>query len=343
MKFSFIIPIYNRPDEIDELLESLSKQEGTRDFEIVIVEDGSSIPCKHIVEKYQDKLEISYYTKSNSGPGKSRNYGLGVAKGDYFIFLDSDTIAPPTYFNEVKKELAEQFVDAFGGPDAADAHFSPLQKAITFSMTSLLTTGGIRGKKKSVGKFQPRSFNMGISRKVYETIGGFSNLRIGEDPDLSMTIWEKGMETRLFPAAKVYHKRRSTLKSFAKQVFQFGAARPILNQRHPQFTKLTFWFPSVFLLGIIAAVLMASISCFLPSSFFRLLLQLPIILVGFYYLLVFVFSSITYKSLKVGFLSIITTSIQFFSYGYGFLLSQWRLNVMKQKPEQAFPSHFHQS
>lgn len=343
MKFSFIIPIYNRPDEMDELLDSLSKQEGEKDFEVVVVEDGSSIPCKHIVDKYTDKLAISYYVKPNSGPGKSRNFGLNVAKGDYFIFLDSDTIAPPNYFQEVKKELAREFVDAFGGPDAADAHFSTLQKAITFSMTSLLTTGGIRGKKKSVGKFQPRSFNMGISRKVLETIGGFSNMRIGEDPDLSMTIWENGMQTRLFPEAKVYHKRRSTLKSFARQVFQFGAARPILNQRHPQFTKITFWFPSVFFVGIILAVLLAVFSFVLWDSWIKWLTIIPIFLVILYYFLIFVSATVVYRSLKVGLLALVTTTIQFFSYGYGFLLSQWKLNVLKIKPENAFPTHFHQT
>lgn len=343
MKFSFIIPIYNRPGEMDELLDSLSKQEGEKDFEIVVVEDGSSIPCKHIVDKYTDKLTISYYVKPNSGPGKSRNFGLNVAKGDYFIFLDSDTIAPPNYVQEVKKELTREFVDAFGGPDAADEHFSVLQKAITFSMTSLLTTGGIRGKKKSVGKFQPRSFNMGISRKVYETIGGFSNMRIGEDPDLSMTIWEKGMQTRLFPEAKVYHKRRSTLKSFARQVFQFGVARPILNQRHPRFTKITFWFPSVFFVGIILTTLLAGLSFCVENPQIKWFMCLPVCFVTLYYCGIFVSATVLYKSLKVGFLALCTTTIQFFSYGYGFLLSQWKLNVLKIKPEKAFPTHFHQT
>ena len=84
--FSFIIPVYNRPQEIKELLESLSLIDNA--FEVVIVEDGSQNTCEDVVEKYKDKLNISYYFKENSGPGDSRNFGMHRAKGNYFIILD---------------------------------------------------------------------------------------------------------------------------------------------------------------------------------------------------------------------------------------------------------------
>ena len=246
LNFSIIIAVYNREDELNELLQSLTKQSDS-DFEVIVVDDGSKNSLEPIVNSFQSKLDIHYFYKKNSGPAQSRNYGMGKANGNYFIFLDSDTIAPKNYIKTIRRELMENFVDAFGGPDAADEHFTDLQKAISFSMTSILTTGGIRGGKKHIGKFQPRSFNMGISRKAFENTGGFGDLRIGEDPDLSMTLWEKGFETRLIPEAEVFHKRRTSLNKFAKQVYEFGVARPILNQRHPKYAKLTFWFPTLFL------------------------------------------------------------------------------------------------
>ena len=168
MYFSFIVPVYNRPDEIDELLESLTKFTSTIPFEVVIVEDGSTIPCQNIIEKYSDKLTISYYFKPNSGPGDSRNYGMKVAKGDYFIILDSDCIIPQDYLTQVQQSLDAEYVDCFGGPDAALDSFSDIQKAINFTMTSFLTTGGIRGGSEKVDKFQPRSFNMGLSKNALD-------------------------------------------------------------------------------------------------------------------------------------------------------------------------------
>ena len=338
MNFSVIIAVYQREDELSELLSSLENQSDS-DFEIVVIDDGSPEKLENLIEKFKSKLNLKYFYKSNSGPAKSRNFGMEKASGDYFIFLDSDTIAPKNYIKTVRKELKIKYVDAFGGPDAADESFSDLQKAISFSMTSFLTTGGIRGGKKHVGKFQPRSFNMGISKKAFEKTGGFGNLRIGEDPDLSMTLWENGFETRLFPDAKVYHKRRASLTKFAKQVYQFGAARPILNQRHPKFTKLTFWFPSLFLLYFLFCSILILSLLWLNSSCSKIseLFLIPIIL---YLILILIFSTIQNKSLKVGFLSIITTLIQFFNYGFGFLKSWTLLNLFRMKPEKAFPNHF---
>ena len=216
MRYSVIIPVYNRPDEVDELLQSLTRQ-SFKDFEVIIVEDGSSVPCKNVADRYQDILNIRYYSKPNSGPGQTRNYGAERSRGEYLIILDSDCILPEDYFQEVEKELQETPADAFGGPDRAHASFTDVQKAINYSMTSFFTTGGIRGGKKKMDKFYPRSFNMGVRREVYEALGGFSRMRFGEDIDFSIRIFKGGYRCRLFPGAWVYHKRRTDLKKFFKQ------------------------------------------------------------------------------------------------------------------------------
>ncbi|MCS7473663.1 glycosyltransferase, partial [Myroides odoratimimus] len=247
MYFSFIIPVYNRPDEVDELLESLTKQTYKEAFEVVIVEDGSKEDSRAVVSKYEDRLEISYYYKANSGPGASRNYGMERAKGEYFIVLDSDCIIPQEYLTTVDQYLKEEYVDCFGGPDAALASFSDVQKAINYSMTSVLTTGGIRGASERIGKFQPRSFNMGISKKAFLASGGFGKIHPGEDPDLTIRLWKLGFDTQLFSKAYVYHKRRIDWNKFFIQVNKFGKARPILNQRYPETSKITYWFPALFM------------------------------------------------------------------------------------------------
>ena len=251
MLFSLIIPVYNRPDEIEELLESLVLTQFEKDFEIVIVEDGSTNPCEHIIQKFKSKLAISYYFKENSGPGDSRNYGMRKAKGDYFIILDSDCILPKEYLTVVSQSLQNHYVDCFGGPDKALSTFSNIQKAINFSMTSFLTTGGIRGGSEKVDKFQPRSFNMGLSKNAFEISKGFGNIHPGEDPDLSIRLWELGLQTKLIKEAYVYHKRRIDWNKFYIQVNKFGKARPILNHWYPEYKKITFWFPTLFFLGFL--------------------------------------------------------------------------------------------
>lgn len=343
MKFSIIIAVYRREEELTELLQSLTIQSDL-DFEVVVVDDGSPESLEPIVQKFQSDLRIQYFHKENSGPAKSRNYGMEKALGNYFIFLDSDTIVPKDYISIVRQKLAENYTDAFGGPDSAAEDFSDLQKAISFSMTSFLTTGGIRGGKRHLGKFQPRSFNMGISKEAFEKTGGFGNLRMGEDPDLSMTLWENGFETRLFPEAKVFHKRRTSLKKFAKQVYQFGVARPILNQRHPGSGKLTYWFPSLFIIGLFLSFLGYLILISIPTYvWLQYGLGIPFLVYLVYFILIWIISTLQFKILKVGYLSIITTLIQFFCYGFGFLKSWILLNIFKMKPEKAFPEHFSNS
>jgi glycosyltransferase involved in cell wall biosynthesis len=329
MFFSLIIPVYNRPDELAELLESLAKSNYTADFEVVIVEDGSTLKCDTVVTEYGSKLNISYYYKANSGPGDSRNFGMKNAMGEYFIIFDSDCIIPSNYLVEVDQSLKHNYVDCFGGPDKALDSFSDIQKAINFAMTSFLTTGGIRGGSEKIDKFQPRSFNMGISRKAFEASKGFGNIHPGEDPDLSIRLWELGFETKLIPTAYVYHKRRIDWEKFSLQVNKFGKARPILNSWYPRYNKLTFFFPSVFILGFGLAVLML---VFTIDHLLKLYFM--------YFLVLFVVSSFQNKSFKIGYLSVIAVWKQFYGYGSGFIESYFKIIIFKQKPEEAFPELF---
>ena len=329
MYFSIIIPVYNRPDEIKELLDSLLQSTFKHDYEIVIVEDGSTITCEEMVSKYSNTLNISYYFKSNSGPGDSRNFGMQKAKGDYFIIFDSDCIIPNQYLNEVQQELKSNYVDCFGGPDKALKSFSNIQKAINFAMTSFLTTGGIRGGSEKINKFQPRSFNMGISKKAFIASKGFGNIHPGEDPDLSIRLWKLGYETRLFTSAYVYHKRRIDWDKFSVQVSKFGKARPILNSWYPEYSKITYWFPSLFILGfVVSFVLLFALFDWALKLYFA------------YFVLIFIVSSIQNRNPLIGLLSIIAVWKQFFGYGLGFLKSFFKINILKQDPKIAFPELF---
>jgi len=327
--YSFIIPVYNRPDEIDELLASLVVQNFTKPYEVVIIEDGSTISSEKIITKYNEQLDISYFSKSNSGPGDSRNYGMQKAKGNYFLILDSDCILPENYLTEVDKSLRENYVDCFGGPDAAHESFSDIQKAINYVMTSFFTTGGIRGGKKSVDAFQPRSFNMGLSRKAFVATGGFGKIHPGEDPDLTIRLWKNGFKTNLIPEAFVYHKRRISWSKFHTQVQKFGKCRPILNQWHPETKKITYWFPTLFVAGVLFTI----VSMLLSHYIFALLM-------GVYISLIFVDSSIKNNNVKIGILSVFALFIQFFGYGFGFLESTIKIGVLKKKPQDAFPYLF---
>lgn len=327
--YSFIIPVYNRPEEIEELLASFRAMETPMDYEIVIVEDGSTLPSKTVIDTYKDILNISYFFKQNTGPGDSRNYGMQHAKGNYFIILDSDVVLPSNYLETVHKSLTQNYVDCFGGPDGAHASFSDLQKAINFAMTSFITTGGIRGNKTAVGKFQPRSFNMGLSKQGFLATKGFGQIHPGEDPDLSIRLWALGMETKLIPEAIVYHKRRISWKKFYQQVRKFGLVRPILNQWHPHTKKLTYWFPTVFTLGALAA---------LVAVLFQN--KLLIYLYLGYFTLAFFMALQQTKTLKVALMALPAIVIQFVGYGIGFLTATLAVGVFKKDPEQRFPKLF---
>lgn len=327
--FSLIIPVYNRPEEIRELLESLTTQTYTMDYEVVIVEDGSGIRSEEVAQSFGDHLSISYYFKENSGPGDSRNYGMRKAKGEYFIILDSDCLLPPDYLKAVDDALKKGYIDFFGGPDTAHPDFSPVQKAINYAMTSFLTTGGIRGNEKASKGFQPRSFNMGLSRKAFQASGGFGDIHPGEDPDLTLRLWAMGFTSRLIPEAKVYHKRRIDFGKFYTQVKKFGMVRPILNTWHPGTGKITYWFPFLFITGWVAALVL---------SFFGMYWLVYAYLV--YFLMLLLDSWVKNHSLTIALLSLYAVLVQFYGYGTGFFKSTFLLTFSKKKPQELFPSLF---
>ena len=358
MKYSIIVPVFNRPDEVDELLESLCKQT-LKDFEVIIVEDGSKKPCKDVCDKYASILDLHYYYKDNSGPGQSRNYGAERASGEWLIVLDSDVVLPEGYLQAVGNgiQCSVQPKDAcnvqrstfnvqcFGGPDAAHESFTPVQKAISYSMTSFFTTGGIRGGKAKLDKFFPRSYNMGILRDVYQQLGGFSKMRFGEDIDFSYRIVEAGYQTRLIPEAWVWHKRRTDFRKFFRQVYNSGIARINLMKRHPGTLKLVHLLPTVFTVGVIGLVLISAVGralmhyvdrdqfywmCFAP--------WIPIIL---YSVIIFIDSTIKNRSPYVGLLSIPAAFTQLMGYGLGFIESWWKRCVLKQDEFTAFEKNFY--
>lgn len=325
---SIIIPVYNRPDEFEELLQSLVGQSDSG-FDVVVVDDGSTKKSENIVDKYKEKLSIQYIFKENSGPGDSRNIGCRRAQSNFFIFFDSDCIIPSEYIKSLKKELKD--VQAYGGPDREHPSFTPIQKGISYSMTSFFTTGGIRGNKKSIERFHPRSFNMGYSREVFERTGGFSKLRFGEDIDLSIRIVENGFKTKLIPECYVYHKRRTNFKKFFKQVFNSGIARINLFKRHPKSLKLVHFFPAAFvvyqLLSIPHAIYWSEIWVLYPTFLYLLLILLD--------------ATIRFKNPWIGLLSVWASIVQLFGYGLGFIKGFIKRIILKQSEFHAYDKTFY--
>lgn len=330
MKYSFIIPVYNRPDEVDELLQSMTHQTLT-DFEVIVVEDGSARDCKDVCARYAGKLDLHYYMKENSGPGQSRNYGAERARGEYLIILDSDVVLPEGYLQSVDDELRTLPADAFGGPDCAHPSFTPTQKAISYSMTSFFTTGGIRGGKKKMDKFYPRSFNMGIRRDVYRELGGFSRMRFGEDIDFSIRIFKAGHACRLFPGAWVWHKRRTDFRKFFRQVYNSGIARINLYKKYPESLKIVHLMPAAFTAGTALLVILAAVMC-------QPLWLAPIVL---YALMILADSSIHNRSLRIGLLSVAAAFVQLTGYGLGFFNAWWKRCVHGGSEFSAFDKTFY--
>ncbi len=336
MKYSFVIPVYNRPDEVDELLTSLCAQT-LGGFEVVVVEDGSAIPCRDVVEKYAGRLDVRYHVKPNSGPGQTRNYGVERARGEYVLILDSDAVLPPGYLAAVEAELQAEPCEAFGGPDRAHASFTPMQKAINYAMTSFFTTGGIRGGKKKLDKFYPRSFNMGVRRETYLALGGFSEMRFGEDIDFSTRIFKRGCTCRLFPEAWVWHKRRTDLRKFFKQVHNSGIARINLTKRHPGTLKLVHLLPAAFTLGCAGLVVMALVLAVLGSPLWWLML-LPLLFPAAVF---FLDASVKEKNPVVGLRAVAAAFVQLTGYGTGFLRAWWRRCVLGKGEFDAFRKNFY--
>ncbi len=319
--FSIIVPTFNRPDEVDELMMSLTKQTN-KNFELILADGTPDEKLVPIIEGYKSKFDVQHLHRPYLGISDSRNLGCQHANGQYFIFLDSDCVLPETYLDNVLKGLTENKFDAFGGPDAADESFTPLQKAISYSMTSILTTGGIRGKKNHVGQFHPRGFNMGISRAVFERTNGYSSLKCAEDIEFSIRIIKLGFKTGLIPEAYVYHKRRTSFKAFFRQVFRFGAARINIYKLYPSELKLTHFFPAAFLVAFSILLLTPIVS---KSLFF-----VGLGLFAFYFLLIFFGSTLKNKSPKVGLLSIFAVITQFSGYGSGFIANFIQLLILRR-------------
>ena len=351
MRYSFIIPVYNRPDEVDELLDSLTRQ-SVKDFEVIVVEDGSAVTCSDVCAKYADSLDLHYYDKPNSGPGQSRNYGVERAKGEYVLILDSDVVVPEGYLKAVGDELDAKPADAFGGPDCAHPSFTDTQKAISYSMTSFFTTGGIRGGKKKLDKFYPRSFNMGVRRDVYARLEGFSKMRFGEDIDFSIRIFKAGCRCRLFPEAWVWHKRRTDFRKFWRQVYNSGIARINLYKKYPESLKLVHLLPMVFTVGVTGTLLLLFFG-FLPymlgtvhvfptlGNAMAALGCIGLLGIILYIIALFIDSSRENHSVKIGVLSIRAAFTQLMGYGCGFLSAWWKRCLLGQSEFSAYNKTFY--
>lgn len=344
MRYSIIVPVYNRPDEVEELLESLTRQT-FRDFETIIVEDGSEVTCRSVCDKYKDRLPLSYYEKANSGPGQSRNYGAERAQGEYLIILDSDVVLPDQYLEAVETELSAQPCDAFGGADAAHPSFTPVQKAISYSMTSFFTTGGIRGGKKKLDRFYPRSYNMGIRRETYQKLGGFSPMRFGEDIDFSYRIIEAGCTSRFFPNAWVWHKRRTDLRKFFRQVYNSGIARINLTKRHPGTMKPVHLLPALFTVGTAGLILLSAAGRILMeydnTHRWYWLCAAPWLPILLYSSMICLDATIQNRSLKIGAISVAAAFVQLTGYGSGFIEAWWKRCLLGKDEFHAFEKTFY--
>ncbi|MDO4695119.1 glycosyltransferase family 2 protein [Porphyromonas sp.] len=330
MQYSFIIPLYNRPDEIRELLESISRLTGGFDFEVIVVEDGSKVPSKDIVEGFADRLDVKYIYQDNTGPGGARNRGAHEALGQTLIILDSDTVLPEDYLVAVDRCRVQRPASLWGGPDRASEDFTVVQRAIDYSMTSFFTTGGIRGGKKRLDKFYPRSFNMGVDREVFLSVGGFRAMRFGEDLDLSMRIIEAGHHSECYEEAWLYHKRRVSYVQFFRQVYNSGIARITLNKLHPGTLKLVHWLPALFVIGHVALFLLAVFH----TPYW---LMFPLV----YALLICCDLFIRTGWMDLAVHGIIASYVQLFGYGLGFLHSFRKQVLMKQGNFTKFENNFY--
>lgn len=335
MKYTVIVAVYNRVDEVQELLQSAEKLDFDRkNFEFLFVDDGSKDSFQQFIENYKSEsgLNIRAIYQENKGPGEARNNGMKNAQGEYFLYVDSDCMFPPHWLKEIDIEVVKNNFDAFGGPDTFHPSFSPLLKAINYSMTSLIGTGGTRGNKKSVGKFYPRSFNMGIHRKIFENIGGMNKLRHGQDMDFSQRIYDAGYKVGLIPNAFVYHKRRTSLSKFYRQIFNWGVARINLAQKHPAMLKPVHLLPAMVVLGI---VVLALFTLLVPSTA-KILWSITGI--GFALIILWAFfeALIKYKSLAAALLSPITLNIQVFAYGFGLIKALWQTKILGKEEARGF-------
>lgn len=311
MHFTVIVPVFNRPGEVDELLASLAAQT-TKPFDVLVVEDGSTVPCREVVERYADRLDVRYHAQENSGPGPARNRGAALADGDYVLFLDSDCLLPPHFFAALTETLQQRPLDAFGGPDRAHPSFTAFQRAVSYAMTSFLTTGGIRGGQKAMDTFYPKSYNMGVRREAWDATDGFPPIHPGEDIDLSLQLERQGFRLGYVEDAYVYHKRRTDLRRFFRQVFKFGAARVTLAVRQPGSLQAVHLLPSLFTGYAAGSLVLLAMGRTAPFA----LLAVPASLF---------FGEALWRerSLPVATLSVVAAFTQLLGYGSGFLSGFW--------------------
>ena len=338
--YSIIIPSFNRADELSELLKSFEQLDFPKDaYEVIIADDGSTDTTAELVKKFQDKksFTLTYCSQQNKGLGAARNLGMENAAGDFFVFVDSDVTVPPHWLNEIDLGLSREKADAFGGPDTYLDSFPALLKAINYSMTSFITTGGLRGKKgRKLAKFYPRSFNMGLSRKLQEKIGGFGNLRHGQDIEYSSRIIRSGAKVFFAEKAFVFHKRRTNLRRFLRQVFNWGIARINLYQIDPSMFEPLHAAPAA---ALILVLTVSAAAVFSPLFFWLFKIGL---VSG---LLVLLFSmadaAIKYKQLKPSFYLPLVIPIQVFAYGAGFIYNFIRRAVFKKDVKTGFKKNYY--
>ena len=328
IKISIIIPVYNRPEELSELLMSISRQ-NNNDFEVIVVEDGSTVSSEQVCLDFKSKIDIQYITQNNTGPGIARNTGANKSEGDWLIFLDSDCILPDDYLEIVNEKIVNESFDCFGGPDKAHESFNSIQKAIGYAMSSILTTGGIRGSIEKMDKFYPRSYNLGVKKDVFASINGFSEMRFGEDIDFSMRLLEKGFTTKLLKEVFVYHKRRNNFNSFFKQVYNSGIARINLEIRHPKTIKLVHWLPSFFVIGN----LLIALSALLSPTLLLLLTVIPVVIL--------IHSATQTKEFKTSILAVVASFVQLFGYGLGFIKALIFRKIFKKEEFHSFNKNFY--
>ena len=340
--FSFIIPVYNRPEEMERLLHTLLEQTD-KNFEVIVVEDGSILDSKAVCRSFEQHLTIRYFFKENSGPGASRNYGMSKANGSYFLILDSDCLLPSNYLEEVRNRLQQHYTDIFGGPDKSHPRFSVFQKAVNEVLTSPLSTGGVRGGTTALSRFQPRSFNMGISRRAFKQLGGFGNIHPGEDPDFVFRAWNANLESQLISAASVYHERRINMRLFAKQIYKFGSVRPILNKKHPKYTSNMFLLPTLFTTGLLCILVLLSfeLSSLGFSDTTSILLKLGGLVYLVYTITFFIHSLLRSRSLRISLLATCLLYIQFVAYALGYIRTTYKLiGVKLEQIEERLPEFF---
>lgn len=340
-RFSVIIPSYNRADEVIDLLRSLQAQtcEHSR-FEVLVIDDGSTDATEQKVNELASQVDfhLRFFRRNHEGPGPARNFGMSQAEGEYFLFIDSDCQADANWLKEIDEAITKEAPDAFGGPDSVLDSFTPLQKAIDYSMTSFLTTGGMRGhSQKRLAKFYPRSFNMGIRREVYEKLGGMGNLRHGQDIEFSRRIVASGAKVIYIPNAIVYHKRRTSLRKFFRQMFNWGVARINLSYLDAGNLEPLHFIPAIAAVGYTLLTIFTLLTG-LAWKIWVAITVLALLICGY----IFIDSSIRYRSVKVGWLAPIFAVCQIFAYGYGFTYNYVRRKIFRRGEVTGFVRRYYQ-